>query len=433
VNLAKIFAVAETELRALMRGKTFLISIVLLPLVVLGMSFSQNAISRHVDNKPRRFAVIDASGRYYDALAASARARDTTTTMVAIAAGEPAGPRFEPERVDVGGRALDDVRLALSDRVRQEQLFAFVEIPREPDREKLRYYSDHAAQIDLREWLAKTLDDEIRTARYREAQLSPEVVEALSRKVSAETLGLWTRAPDGHIKPAEKQDELRALVVPLVPVMLLFFFILMSAQQLMHSVVAEKTSRISEVLLGAVTPTELMAGKLLGSVAVSLLLGLAYLAGGLGVAARMNLLSAIPPSLIAWFLVFLVLAMLLYGSVSMALGALCSDVKDAQNLMLPAMLPLMIPMFMLMPVLQSPSSALSTGLSLFPLMTPLVMLLRVGLHPTPPVWQVVLGAMGTLATTALCIWAAGRIFRVGLLAHGKTASFGQMLRWITSK
>jgi ABC-2 type transport system permease protein len=433
VNLAKIFAIAETELRALMRGKTFLISIVLLPLVVLGMSFSQNAISRHVDNKPRRFAVIDASGRYYDAVAASARARDTTTTMVAIAAGEPAGPRFEPERVDVGGRALDDVRLALSDRVRQEQLFAFVEIPREPDREKLRYYSDHAAQIDLREWLAKTVDDEMHSARYREAQLSPELVEALSRKVSAETLGLWTRAPDGHIQPAEKQDELRALVVPLVPVMLLFFFILMSAQQLMHSVVAEKTSRISEVLLGAVTPTELMAGKLLGSVAVSLLLGLAYLAGGLGVAARMNLLSAIPPSLIAWFLVFLVLAMLLYGSVSMALGALCSDVKDAQNLMLPAMLPLMVPMFMLMPVLQSPSSALSTGLSLFPLMTPLVMLLRVGLHPTPPVWQVVLGAMGTLATTALCIWAAGRIFRVGLLAHGKTASFGQMLRWITAK
>jgi ABC-type Na+ efflux pump permease subunit len=140
----------------------------------------------------------------------------------------------------------------------------------------------------------------------------------------------------------------------------------------------------------------------------------------------------VPPSLIAWFLVFLVLAMLLYGSVSMAIGAACNDVKDAQNLMLPVMLPLMLPMMTLLPVIQSPSSPLSVGMSLFPPATPLVMLLRVALHPPAPVWQVATGAALTLVTTMFCIWAAGRIFRVGLLMQGKSASLAQMVRWIFS-
>ena len=72
-------------------------------------------------------------------------------------------------------------------------------------------------------------------------------------------------------------------------------------------------------------------------------------------------------------------------------------------------------------------------MSLFPPATPLVMLLRVALHPTPPRWQVALGASLTLTTAALCMWAAGKIFRVGLLTQGKSASLGQMARWIFSK
>ncbi len=140
----------------------------------------------------------------------------------------------------------------------------------------------------------------------------------------------------------------------------------------------------------------------------------------------MGFASAIPPGLVAWFLVFLVLAMLLYGSVAMAVGAACNDAKDAQSLMLPVMMPLMLPMFVLLPVIESPSSTLSVGMSLLPPMTPLVMLLRVALHPAPPTWQVALGAVLTLLTTAACIWAAGRVFRVGLLAQGKSAGLGQM-------
>lgn len=431
MSLNKILAVAEAELRAMVRSKAFLVSIVVLPIIMLGMSFAQKQISARVDTSPRRFAVIDSSGRWYDRVADAARTRNAA--LADLAAHKLPKPPFEPERVDVAGRPLDDVRVALSERVRKEQLFAFVEIPADPDREKIRYYSDHPAYDDLHEWLSKTLDQQLRLDRYRQAHLAPALVEALSHNVQAESLGLWTRDAAGHVRPAEKQDEVRAVVIPMAAVFLLFFFVVTSVPQLMNSVLTEKTSRISEVLLGSLTPTELMTGKLLGSVAVSLLLGALYMTAGLTIAARMGYAGAVPPALLAWFLVFLVLAMLLYGSVSMAIGAACNDVKDAQNLMLPVMLPLMMPMFVLLPVIESPSSALSVGMSLFPPMTPLVMLLRVALHPAAPVWQVGVGAALTLLTTAACIWAAGRVFRVGLLAQGKSASLGQMVRWIFAR
>lgn len=429
--LDKIFAVAQAELRSLVRSKAFIISVLILPAVILVMSFAQTQLAGRVDTRPRRFAVVDGSGRFWQVI--DDKARERNAHLGELDGKHVARAPFEPTRA-AADRPLEQLRVELSDRVRREELFAFVEIPAEPDREPLRYYSDHPAYTDLRDWLMRTVERSLRAQRYAAARLDPPLVEALERTVAADTLGLWTRGADGRVRAAERQDVVRAVIVPMVPMFLLFFFFfVISVPQMMNSVLTEKMSRISEVLLGSVSPTELMAGKLLGSVAVSLLLGMLYLGGGLVVAARMGYASAVPPALLAWFLVFLVLAMLLYGSAAMAIGAACSDVKDAQNLMLPIMLPLMLPTFVAGMIVESPSSPLAVDMSLFPPATPLTMLLRVGLHPTPPAWQVALAALLTLLTTAACVWAAGRIFRLGLLLHGKSPGLGQMVRWIFTK
>jgi ABC-type Na+ efflux pump permease subunit len=122
--------------------------------------------------------------------------------------------------------------------------------------------------------------------------------------------------------------------------------------------------------------------------------------------------------------------MLLYGSISIAVGAACNDLKDAQNLMLPVMLPLTMPMLLLTSIVEAPSSPLATAISLFPPATPIILLLRLGLQPTLPGWQIAVGVAGTLLTTAVCVWAAGRIFRIGLLLQGRSARLGEMLRWL---
>ena len=121
-----------------------------------------------------------------------------------------------------------------------------------------------------------------------------------------------------------------------------------------------------------------------------------------------------------------------FGSVFIAIGAACSELKDAQSLMAPAMIVLMLPIFVWMPVLKNPDGGLAVAASLFPPATPMLMLLRLSANPPPPGWQVILGIVLTAASTLVCVWAAGKIFRIGILSQGKTPSFRELIRWVTT-
>jgi ABC-type Na+ efflux pump permease subunit len=99
-------------------------------------------------------------------------------------------------------------------------------------------------------------------------------------------------------------------------------------------------------------------------------------------------------------------------------------------MMTPVMLFMMVPIFTWGAVLRAPDSTLAIGLSLLPTAAPFLMLLRIALQPGPPMWQVLLSVSLTALATVAAVWAAGRIFRTGILMQGKSASVGEMLRWV---
>ena len=76
---------------------------------------------------------------------------------------------------------------------------------------------------------------------------------------------------------------------------------------------------------------------------------------------------------------------------------------------------------------------MSVGFSLFPFSAPYLMLLRIASPPGPPAWQVVVAVLGSIAMAVVMVYAAGRIFRVGLLMQGKTANYREMLRWVMAR
>jgi ABC-2 type transport system permease protein len=205
---------------------------------------------------------------------------------------------------------------------------------------------------------------------------------------------------------------------------------MVGATPAMQGVVEEKGQRIAEVLLGSVSPFELMAGKLLGLVGVSLTMAGVYLAGGYVVAQRYGVADMLPPALVGWFAVFLVLALLIYGSLFIAVGAAAGDVKDTQTLMLPVMVVACLPFFALGPIMQDPNGAVAVACSWFPFATPFLLVARQSVPPGVPAVQMAGGIALVLATTLGCVWAAGRIFRVGLLMQGKGAKFGDLFRWV---
>ena len=99
-------------------------------------------------------------------------------------------------------------------------------------------------------------------------------------------------------------------------------------------------------------------------------------------------------------------------------------------MMPPAMLLMMLPWMTWFAILNAPDSPVAVGLSLLPTATPFLMLLRIMLPPGPPVWQIVLSLILTTLASVGAVYAAGKVFRTGLLMQGKAASFGEMWKWI---
>jgi ABC-2 type transport system permease protein len=434
--MRKALIVGASELHTAVRSRAFLISLVAMPVLMLGSIVAQHLLAKRVDTTARRFAVIDRSGKIWDGLATAAERHNRE---VAATPDRPAtGGAFTPERIEPGA-TLDETRLALSDRVRKRELFAFIEIPPDVLREDagargvVSYYSDDPSKTELLQWLRQAITDEARAQRLRAIGADPTTIARLTTPVGAMALGLWTRGDGGTIQPAKPVDKIRTFVVPMVLMFIVFIVVMTSTPMLLNSVLEEKMSRISEVLLGSVTPFELMLGKLLGAAGTALLLGTIYVAGGLGVARYLGYGEIVPLSLFPALLLFLVLAVFFFGSLYIAIGSACSELKDAQSLMMPVILLTVMPMMVWSAVLRDPNGGLSVGMSLFPPATPFLMLLRMALHPAPPMWQVGLSVLLTTLATIGCVWAAGRIFRIGVLAQGKPASFADMARWVFTK
>jgi ABC-2 type transport system permease protein len=197
----------------------------------------------------------------------------------------------------------------------------------------------------------------------------------------------------------------------------------------MQCVVEEKMARIAEVLLGSVRPLELMMGKLAGMVAVSLTTAAVYLGTAYWAVNHYGWAEYLSAEVLAWYVVFQILATLMYGALFLAVGAACSDTTETQQLIWVVILLIVLPLTLMRRVVQDPGGVLARCLSYFPFATPTFMVIRLALPPGLAWWEPALGVLVALLTTILCVFAAARVFRVGILAQGKGARMGQIVEW----
>lgn len=173
-----------------------------------------------------------------------------------------------------------------------------------------------------------------------------------------------------------------------------------------------------------------MAGKLIGVIGVSLTMAFVYLGGGLILAWHFGFGEMLTPGILAMFVVMEVLALMIFGSIFIAIGAAATDIKDTQTLLMPVMILATIPFFALGPIMQDPNGPVARAVSFFPTATPMLLVARESVPPGVPWWEMLLGVILVLTTTLFCLWAAGRVFRIGILLHGKGPRIGDLVRWV---
>jgi len=431
----KVMVVFKREYLAQVQSKTFLVTIVLMPILMGGSILVQKFVGDGVDTKDRKIAIIDRTGRLYDQIQQLAQQRNDND--ITNDEGKKVRPAFKLQQV-APEEDIQAQRLALSKQIKAKELDAFLDIgtgvldsaASEPDADDVRYHSQSPTDREFVRWLGGNLNQMVLPTRFEEANLSPNVVSNAIRPVNVRSLGLITVDESGQVKDAEETDRFTSFVVPYLFSMLMFMAVMISGPQMMQNIIEEKMQRIAEVLIGSIPPFQLMLGKLLGVMGVALTLMSLYLGGGYFVADYYGHSDLLPVTQIVWMLVYGALAMVMFGSIFCGIGAACSEVKDAQSLLMPVMIVVILPLMLIVPIIQAPNGPLATYVSFFPPATPMIMITRMAVPPGIPLWQPLVGIPLVLLFSVFCIFAAGRVFRIGLLIQGKPPKAGELAKWI---
>jgi len=210
----------------------------------------------------------------------------------------------------------------------------------------------------------------------------------------------------------------------------------MWGQALMTGVIEEKSSRVVELAVSAMSPWDLLLGKLVGIGSAGLTQLAVWVASLVVLAAYSGsflpsdtAMPEITPLILASFLIYFLLGYFLYAALYAAIGASVNTMQEAQSLVFPVLMPLIGSVMFFPVVLQSPDSTFSVVLSLIPFATPLLMFLRITVL-TPPLWQIALSIVLTTLTIGAVTWVSARIYRVGILMYGKRPTFPEMVRWV---
>jgi ABC-2 type transport system permease protein len=272
-----------------------------------------------------------------------------------------------------------------------------------------------------------------RAAKALEAGVDPAVAEGLVATPSAKAIKAGAEDREG----SGAADAYMSLLFTMISfVMLLYMTVLLYGQLIGRSVLQEKTSKTAEIMLSSIDPGQLLLGKILGNGLAGLLqYGIWVSLSALATNALAPILSIrLPDQLstvnMAWLVACFGMAYCIYSSIYAALGAAADDEQRMGQLAMPFTVFLMLPLVAASPIIMDPRSAFAIALSHFPLTSPIVMLVRIIVDT--PEWYEIAISFALMAFTAVGVaFAAGRVFRVGILTTGKKKTIGEILRWIS--
>lgn len=421
----KILLIAKRDYLASVRTKAFLIGLLVAPLLFGGSFLATVFLKGQPGKQVRRIAVLDKTGK-----AATAVIEQVTQQNLRDRFDKQTGaqvmPKYELETVIPDGKDPDRQRLALSDRVRRKELFAFLEI----GPAMVQWYSNEGGFGETARWLAGPINDGLRRTRLAGMGFPEKQLEEALKPVPMESMNLVTREEKtGRIVPARKRGFAEGFAAPFILAFLLFMIVLLPTAPMLGAVAEDKMQRVFEMLLASASPFDLMMGKVLAAVATALTSSIFYVVGAVVLLQALAILGLAPLQIMPWFVVYLVAEVTILASIAIALGAACSSTRDAENLKLMVIAPVMIPFLFLTPVLQDPNGSFATLMSFFPLFTPILMLVRQATPGGVPAWQPWLGLAGVLVATGAISWMASRVFRIAILLQGKTPNVAELLRW----
>ena len=417
-SIIKVWIIAKREYLERVRTRSFLLSTFVTPVLMAAFLVMPTLIS----TSTARGIMRDNERPARVAIASDNRA------LAELVSGElmrQHGTRYEPSIVSPASPA---VRAQLDQKLDDSELEGYVWLDDAAIASRhVVFTTRRMGDFILRGRLGDALSYALAAQRMVKQGSNPADIAAILAPVEL------TAVRAGNI--AATYNALRGAVVVFILMFVMLFSLLSYGVMVMRSVMEEKSSRITEVLMCAASAQELMAGKILGTGSVGLTqIGVWLSLAGFGASRSLYLRTAmtaldVGPSLVVYFVIFYTLGYLLYSAIFAGVGAIFNSIDEAQQWNFVVVLPLIAASAMILPVATSSDSAISVAASLFPFCSPILMFERIAVHNPPP-WQVVLSLLLLIATIGAAMFISARIYRTGILMYGKRPTIRELSRWL---
>lgn len=423
----KIGLIISREYLTRVKKRSFLVTTLLVPLIIIGFYAAIIAIAISDSGDKQNIAVID-EGKLFDG-------------------------KIETKNKELQFKFIKNESESSFVKKYKEQGFnSFLFVPAfnldKPDRFVL--HSQSSASLKTTTALERIINKTIEDKRLTAQGIDPKKYETIASDVS---LGNIIDTKEGG-----KQSMAGiAYAVSFICGILIYMMMIIYGTQVMRGVTEEKTNRIAEVIVSSVKPFELMMGKILGIGAVGLtqfaiwillmfvmqfslplifpdllsqVNASANAAAGSSMAANIfQGLSTLPLlKIVLSFLFYFIGGYLTYASMFAAIGSVVSeDQQEAQQLVFPVLMPIILGFVIMTKAINEPNSSLAVFGSLFPLTSPIVMMGRITYEI--PFWQMALSMILLFGCFIFFTWITGKIYRTGILLYGKKPSWKEMIKW----
>jgi ABC-2 type transport system permease protein len=444
--MSKIGLVLTREYTTRVRKKSFIILTVLMPVLMAAMFILPAYFMSQDDTKERSIAVYDGSSILLGQL------ESTDYTKF----------KFIPKE------EYDNIK----DKIKQSSYYALLVIePNLLETNTVQLISSSNITFDVKNLIQNKIRNVIEKEKMAEVIKQTNIPDLEARIKATKTSITVATIKLGEKGEAKKSSTEIGMILGYIFGFVIYMFILLYGQMVMQGVMEEKQSRIVEVIISSVKPFDLMMGKIVGIALVGLtqltiwiILGVAIISGAKGmmpgaqhtdvaqsivaqsqVAAQsatpaemdkiQDILSSMAsvnfPLIIGCFIFFFIGGYLLYSSLFAAVGSAIDTPEDAQQFMLPIMMPIILAILVMMSAIKNPEGATAFWFSIIPFTSPVVMMARIPFGV--PAWQMALSMLLLIVTFVVMVWAAGKIYRTGILMYGKKASWKELGKWLTYK
>lgn len=391
------------------KKKSFLLTTILVPLVIIGFYAAIIVIGTEKSTTAQKVAVIDEMGLLSDS---AVQYKDFVFIKNETEAGFV--PKYKKQGYD-----------------------AFLYIPKFDlnDPKNIKLHSNAAVSLPVQINTDRILTKAVERQRLKASGISEESYQKIQADVSAQSV---TDGKNGSVTT----NVGAGVGVSFICGFLIYIMMILYGTQVMRGVSEEKTNRIAEVIVSSVKPFQLMTGKIIGIGAVGLTQFAIWILIALGInmllpqissisgaaATMLAGVSSLPLLKIGlYFMFYFFGGYLTYAALFAAIGSMATDdQQDTQQLVFPVLMPIILGFVIMTKAVSDPHSSLAVFGSLFPLTSPIVMMGRITYDI--PVWQTLLSGALLIGCFLFLTWLTAKIYRVGILMYGKKPSWKSMFK-----